>query len=350
MTESTTEKIAAVPLPVINPNQAFEDGFRLLLEQKNPGYAGAFGGRQALEGFVYTREEFSAFLDSLGLAHPGKAFPEKFKVSVKFSPIALFKKWIFSVTNKPYLKVSEREKEYERDFYLFMHQDYYCFQALTTNIAHEKYLLGVFERKQISDFTSDFKTTFDNEKKIVVYKDYLLRKVAVLKVPQNLAAGKLHDVKIAVFKDSRLAKFRLWVNRGAPITQVIKLGKGGKVPPPEKPSKAEKVSAVSKSKKAAGGSGASFKSGEDFRKEAIDFIKKFHNTKKKTNKSANISLGRINKIQVLVNLAAKYKDIPVKLQFNAKNELVIFDAKDMEIKTFSVAKNPKSNWLERKKA
>ncbi len=348
MMETIEEKPAPIPAVVINPNQSFEDGFRLLLEQKNPGYAGAFGGRQALEGFIYSREEMSTFLDSLGLAHPGKAFPDKFKVSVKFSPIALFKKWIFSVTNKPYLKVSEREKEYEKDFYLFMHQDYYCFQALTTNIAHEKYLLSVFERKQISDFTTDFKTTFDDERKIVVYKDYLLRKVAVIKVAQNLAIGKHHDIKIAVHKDSRLAKFRLWVNRGNPTTLQISLGKGGKAAP-EPVEKVEKVSSSAKTKKVAAGSSASFKSAEDFRKEAIDFIKKFHNAKKKTNKSANISLGRVNKIQVLVNLAAKYKDIPVKLQFNAKQELVIFDAKDMEIKTFSIAKNPKSNWLERKK-
>lgn len=342
MPDSKTAKSAPVPPPPPSPEVlALEEGLRQIVLNKNPGYANAFLFRPE-EKIRISREELLRIFDTLDIIMPNRNLPDEVEISIKFSPIALFKKWIFTVSNKNFLKVTEREKEFEREFYVFFYQDYLCFQSVTTNIAHEKFLLAVFEKKEIRDFTSEFKTYFNAEKKIVIFKDYLNRKTNSVKLSQPLLPKRLYDVKVSVNKDARSIRFKIWVNHGAPISQMIKFSKTRKVE--EKAGKATRAAQV----KEVEAPETSFKSSEDYRKEVLAMLAAVDKTKKKTNKFANVSLGRVNKIPVLINLASKYKDFPIKLQFTRNQELVIFDSKDMEVKTFAVAKNPKSNWLERK--
>ncbi|MBN8215836.1 MAG: hypothetical protein J0L75_04300 [Spirochaetes bacterium] len=380
MTETKAAKPAAVPqppppLPVAPVTSAppepappawkpLEDGLRQIVEHKNTHFASAFMGRTGdNHAITVTRDEFMAVLDRAGILPPARNVPDRFEVTVKFSPIALFKKWIFTLSNKRFLKVSERAKEFERDFYVFIHQDYVCFQALSTNIAHEKFLVTVFERKYIpepvrtregeapaaekkpvGDWTTEFRTYFNEEKKLVLFKDYLNRKASSVQFTQALVPGRLYDVKVSVVKDPKSAKFRVWVGGGAPVTHMIKFsGRRKATVVKSKPSPAAAASAKEPESQAAG-----FKSFEDFRKEVMDLLIKVNATKKKTNKFANISLGRVNKIPVLINLPSKYRDTQIKISLTKGQELVIFDLKDIEIRTYTVAKSPKSNWLEKK--
>ncbi len=339
MPEAKTVKSAPVPPPPPSAEvQALEDGFRQIVLNKNPGYANAFLFRPE-EKIRLTAADLLRICDSLEIVVPNRHLPDDLEISVKFSPIALFKKWIFTVSNKNFLKVTEREKEFEREFYIFFYQDFVCFQSVTTNIAHEKFLLTVFEKKEIRDFTAEFKTYFTTEKKIVLFKDYLNRKTSSVKLSQNLLPKRFYDVKVSVTKDSKSIRFKIWVNHGAPISQMIKFSKQ---------KRAEEKNTKAPQGKESQGAEASFKSSEDYRKEVIELLQSLDKGKKKTNKFANISLGRVNKIPLLINLASKYKDAPIKLHFTRNQELVILDSKEMEIKTFTVAKNPKSNWLEKR--
>jgi hypothetical protein len=378
MTETKAAKPAAVaqpptPLPVAPQTSAppepappvwkpLEDGLRQIVEHKNTHFASAFMGRTGdNHAITLTRDEFMGVLDRAGILPPARSVPDRFAITVKFSPIALFKKWIFTLSNRRFLKVSERAKEFERDFYVFIHQDYVCFQALSTNIAHEKFLVTIFERKYIpepvrvregespaaekkplGDWTTEFRTHFTEEKKLILYKDYLNRKASSVQFTQAIVPGRLYDIKISVVKDPKAAKFRVWVGGGAPVVHMIKFS-GRRKATAVKAKPALAAAAREPEREA-----AAFKSFEDFRQEVLGLLHKVNGTKKKTNKFANISLGRVNKIPVLINLPSKYRDTQIKISLTKSPELIIFDLKDIEIRTYTVAKSPKSNWLEKK--
>ena len=78
--------------------------------------------------------------------------------------------------------------------------------------------------------------------------------------------------------------------------------------------------------------------------EVIHLIKTFHNTSRLTNKFANIALGRVHKIPVLVNLANHYKDTLITMKY-ASETLHIHDQNKQLIKVLIITKSPKSNWL-----
>ncbi|MBL8994813.1 MAG: hypothetical protein JNM63_15810, partial [Spirochaetia bacterium] len=119
MPDSKTAKSVPVPPPPPSPEVlALEEGLRQIVLNKNPGYANAFLFRPE-EKIRISRDELLRIFDALDIIMPNRNLPDEVEISIKFSPIALFKKWIFTVSNKNFLKVTEREKEFEREFYVF---------------------------------------------------------------------------------------------------------------------------------------------------------------------------------------------------------------------------------------
>lgn len=311
----------------------FFTGLRKIVDHGNPGFADSFHNRGDDQlGYYFTNERFEEILDDLDIQKSVKAFPGEFILQIRFSPIVLFKRWIFSVSNKDFLKVSERNQEFEKDFYVYFLDGEPIFQPLTTNIAHEKFLIYVYEKDDISDYLTTFKTSFKDDKKLVLFKDISRKKLSAIKIEQPLTPGRLYPVKVQVVKDEKAIKFKYQVNGGPIQNQAIRLsGTSGK------------SSASGKSGKAS----AQEKTITEGRKKLEAMLKEMNGHLKETNRYANISLGRVEKIPVLINLASKYKNLEVRLEFK-KNEIHIYTNDGELIKEYRIHDTPKSNWLESK--
>ena len=305
-------------------------GIEIIQKEANTGFLTAFPSKNLnSQGFPILREQFKTILNEYDIEFFIQEIPDFFDLFIKFSPISQFKKWIFIISNHNYLAVSERNKEIKLEFFLMILKDRYIFQPISKNIAHERFLFYLFDREKIPQTTFTFSTFFDERKRIILYKDYEKRKVSSVKVIQNLMVNKLYNVKITLIKDSKSIRLKCQVQNGKVINHSIKFGYDKTT---------EKNSLLKTTR--------NFKSIEEYREDVLLLIKKIKNKNSSTNKFANISLGRINKIPLLVNLPSKYKNTDVILNFNKKEKLEIFDKKKGSLlKSFHISTNPSSNWL-----
>ena len=311
-------------------------GIKSTLERKNLGYLTAFSNKHDNEkGFPILRGPFLEVLEEFACTVNLRRLPEVFTLYIKYSPIAQFKRWIFTLSNKKFLAVSERAKEFEREFYFLKLKDKLFFQPILTNIAHEKFLLNLYEREKIPETITSFSTYFDDNKKLILYKDYLKKKISTVKINQELSSNTLYPVRVNYLKSFKGIKFRVTVNNGNRINHAVRISTIGETTKAKNPDKKPEPSKP-------------FKLLEEYRSEVVEVLKKFKETKKSTNKFANISLGRINKISVLVNLPSKIKNTPVIMTFNRKKELVVTSTSGEVLKIFVVSTSPRSNWLEKK--
>jgi len=314
----------------------FEHGVAEIAHLSNPGYAGAFPNHEInTNGILLNKGDFLKLLKNYKIDSYIKHFPDNFHVTIKYSPIALFKKWIFTFSDLRLLKVSDRKKGYTHEFFFLIIGTHLFFVPMITNVAHENFLLSLYEKTHCEQqFTARFNTYFSKEKKLALYKDYIKNKTTGVTLTQaDIHPGALYPVRIDVFRDTRGIKFRVQVNNNRhTVTHAIKLSRGGK--------RREAASSKIQTRM--------LKNAEDYRKEVFDLCKTFDQVTRSTNKFANIALGRINKIPVLVNLPAKYCNRPVKITISRNKEIIVFDEKNLLLKCFVISGNPKSNWLEKK--
>ena len=238
----------------------------------------------------------------------------------------------FIISNKSLLKVSERHLGFDGEFFLMNLSNKYHMLKVLSNIAHEKLLLTLYLKNEIIETTTHFSTFFDDTKKFTIYRDYANNKTYSIKHTSKLLPEKLYPIDLIYEKKNKEVLYQISINHDEKLVYTAKLGKAIKI---------EKTKVSSKKNTEA-------EATKDFKKEVIEIIKAAIKTKMATNKFANISLGRINKIPILINLSSKYKNVDVKLTFKKEKLLDIFDSKKMLIKSFNLANNPKSNWLERK--
>ncbi|HMB01234.1 MAG TPA: hypothetical protein VKS21_09630 [Spirochaetota bacterium] len=305
-------------------------GLETIIQEDNTGTLNSFSNNNKNDkGFLIDKKSFKKLLNKHNILYDNLKLPEFFYIYIKFSPIVLFKRWIFIISNKDLLKVSQRAHIYEKEFYLLKIKDSFKFIDIVSNIAHEKFLVTLFQRKNIPETTYKFRTSFNKKKELAIYKDYFKSKTSSIVLKQRLEPEKSHDIAVSVIKDANLIKYRISVNRGKKINCSIRVSKS-------KSKTTIKKSVIS-----------DFKSIADYRNEAESIIKQAAGKKLKTNKFANISLGRVNRIPILINLSSKYKNIPISFKISANDQLDIFNEKKVPIKSFRVASNPKSNWLER---
>ena len=308
-------------------------GIRCIVESKNPGYSTAFGNKQYNEkGFTFLKKPFIEILGEFECIEKKINLPDIFHFSIKYSPIAQFKKWIFILSNKDFLRVSEWGKKFEQEFYFLKIEDNFFFQPILKNIAHEKFLLNLYQRTKIPETIINFSTYFDKSKKLFLYKDYLQKKVSTVKLSQDLILNHLYDVKVHYLKSLKGIKFRVTIN-GEKINHSIKFSSNK--------NNEQNIKKSSRKK-------STDKTQEEYHEEVTEILKDFKNLVKSTNKFANISIGRVNKIPILINLPRKNKNMEVVIHFNTKKEIVVTTVKGEILKTFVISTSPNSNWLQKK--
>ena len=143
-----------------------KDGLQIITDNSNAGYQTAFPIKSLNnQGFTIFRDSFLKLLSEFEGVSNVKNLPDFFELKIKYSPIAQFKKWIFLISNRKFLMVSERKKEFENEFYFLFLDGNLFFQPIITNIAHEKFLLNLYDREKIPETTTTFSTFFDDKKK-----------------------------------------------------------------------------------------------------------------------------------------------------------------------------------------
>ena len=315
----------------------FQRGFATLFERKNSGYSVAFPNNKLNTiGLFFQLEDFKTLLGELNVTATWNVLPKEFVITLKYSPIALFKKWIIVISNEKLLKPHERENKFQKEFFfLFIDNNPYLF-SLTTNIAHERFLLDVFQKPTIEDYSVNFRTFINHDKKIVIYKDYEKKKISTISLKGQFQEKRPYVVKIRVVKSNSVIKFRVLVGSTYKANHVVKLKNVS--------DKNIKLETISKMK-----DDVFYKEIKEYRKEVFNLLESKQEEIFETNKHANISLGRINKTSILVNLPKKYANFQVKVVIDRENQKVkIVDIKNKQLKVFSVSMSPKSNWLEGK--
>lgn len=336
--------------------QYFSSGIERIIQNGNTGYLPAFFNSLINEeGIRYTQESFKKIMDDNDVLCNWKVLPLDFQITIRLSPIALFKKWVIQISNRPLIKISEygTSKMYEREFFFIFIEDQIYLFPITNNLSHERFLYRLYFRESFKEKNITFNTYFNDQRKLIVYKDYYKRKVYTVPFPgKNFIKNKLYSVRISVIKDENVIRYLIFVN-GQKITHMVKVGKRSKVLAKlENPSaivdKIDGIDIKSKAKsKKRRISGDEKLSLADFRREVIDILCKSHQKEFETNKFANVSLGRTHSVPILINLSQKYKNIQIKLFFKSKEEILQIFSGSQLIKTFSVSFSPKSNWLER---
>ena len=318
---------------LLKDKQYFREGIDLMLEHDNCGYLPAFPSEKINQKGVFFRaEEFKELLDDFEISANINldALPEDFSVFIKYSPISLFKHWIFTISNADEVKISERSAAFEKDFFFLIIDDFPHLFSVMTNIAHESFLVNLYQRDEVEPKMVTFSTFLQQGKKLVVYKDYKEKKVSMISLKKAINSDRMHQIQISLVKTEEKIKYNVRV-RGVKevISHAIRLKKVEK----------KKESAVSKEEMT--------KVLQEYRKETISILEKLQGKSEKINKHANLSLGRVNKVPILINLPKKYADEIVGFTFDAKKEiLTISSNKGKTIKSFKVAPIPKSNWLE----
>ncbi len=320
----------------------FIEGLDSILSSGNVGRLGAFQNKNFNDkGFLFEKEDFINLLKQKSISISDVTLPQKFLVKIKFSPISLFKKWIFYISNDSLLKISERKDRFEKDFFLYEKGGIYSFFMLTTNIAQERFLYHLYEKEDLKDYQIHFNLAFDENRKLILYKDYLNKKEYGIFLDESIPIRKLQKIEMIIDKDSQGISYTLCTGCLKRSYYFFDLKEDEK-----KLKKLDELKPVKKK---------SMKLSNQVLPEKnyveIDaFLKSFDGINKSTNQFANISLGRINRIPVLINLSNSYKNTLIVIKYHEENRVLnILDQKGSVIKSFLVSKNPKSNWLKRAK-
>ncbi|BBM89370.1 hypothetical protein COTS27_01069 [Spirochaetota bacterium] len=256
--------------------------------------------------------------------------PEQFIITIRKSPIALFKRWIFNISDKPLLSILHRSSGTERDFFPLILKKQLNITPITSNIAHERFLISVYSRKKLEEYKIALSTQLIEGKKLVIYKDYAKKKISTLTLKKPLLPNKVYPISIVVKREPSKIKFHVTIANKHAADHVIKF-------------KRSSVSSAHERKLL-----ESNKFYDENRKKVINIIKGFDNQTVKTNNYANISLGRVAKIPILITLPERTKNAntEVKILFSEKQKIIKVRNKNNEIlKTVTICNPPKSNWL-----
>lgn len=308
----------------------FSDGLGLMFEHESCGYLPAFPSESLNQkGIFFKKEDFEDLLNDLDVKCNLASLPDYFRVFIKYSPIVLFKYWIFTISNVDKVKISERSSAFERDYFFLIIDDFPQLFSITTNIAHERFLANLYWQQEIPIRRVTFSTFLQQGKKLVVYRDYRERKVSTVSVKKALQINKIYPISIVFMKTADRIKFSVQIDGGDKINHVVRLKKSVKEAGKERLKKdTEEIL-------------------KKYRDEAIGIVEKMNGETRELNKHANLSLGRVNKVPILINLPRKNANITIHLSFDKEKEvLTIWDESKKEIKSFQIASAPKSNWLE----
>ena len=370
-----------------------------IIEASNPGNLAAFqDSNRNREGMLFEKDDFIAAMEEKNIYINPSGYPEEFMVMLKYSPISLFKKWIMILSNQVLLKTKEKHtRPFRREFFFYKQdKDNYYFYPLATNATHERFLLTVYEKPVIVDQHFNFKTFFNEEKKLVLYKNYHKRKVASLFFDKKaiIIPGQLYAVSVHVNKTPYRINYRvtvqhvksdisyeIWLHKDKAgilrkeerdkilLDQQQSEGESKNVKEKSTHQKAELTSNLGaddnkhiddKNKKfklqkrdskpaPAKGNNVSAEQLQIYRNDVIALINRFSKEVHRTNKFGNISLGRIFKTPILINLSSRYKNAYINIDYNDATSIVsIKDKEGKVLKSFKLSIDPKSNWLESK--
>ncbi len=333
-------------------HEYFRKGLIEIINNDNSGYVPAFGSQiKNAQGIFFKIEDFKEIIESYNVLINTRSLPDEFFLKIKYSPISLFKKWIFIFTDEG---VKDKKKSgfsfdfFRKEYFLMSINNEFSFFQISSNIAHESFLFNLYKNEKLEEHNITFQTQFNDEKKLIIYKNYEKRKINTVNLPKsfNILKNRPYQVKVSVIKNPKGARFKIKINENK-IDHLIRLEKitdkaKNLELSTENESKVEKfkMDSPDKPKK-------DIASLNDLRKEVIKILKENHGSKQKTNKFANVSLGRVNKITVLINLSKKYQDQEITMFYNESNENFEIHIEEKLIKTFMVSYSPRSNWLEK---
>ena len=291
----------------------FIEGLDSILSSGNVGRLGAFQNKNLNQkGFLFEKEDFINLLKEKSITISDVKLSQKFLLTIKFSPISLFKKWIFCISNYSLLKVSERQDRFEREFFLYEKEGIYSFLMLTTNVAQERCLHHLYEKEDLKDYQMSFNLAFDEKRKFILYKDYLNKKEYGIFLDESVPIRKLQKINMIVDKDSKGITYTLCMDSlqhyyffdlQEDEKRIKKLDK-------LKPAK----------KKSMRGSNQVLCEKNYIEIDA--FLKSFDGINKSTNQFSNISLGRVNRIPVLINLSNSYKNTLIVIKYHEESRVL----------------------------
>lgn len=322
----------------------FQNGLLKIIEQKNYGCLSVFLDKELnKKGFEFTREKFMDLLDDFGLLIDETVpLPERFIVGVAYGSVAGFNKWIFSIFNKKFTMRSDKSAHFDKSFYLIASESTHKFIPIQYNVIYEKFLLNLYEKKRIKKTFLKFNLVLESSD-FVLYKDYKNGRKIAIEVDADMRKsfdGRV-EVKMMYARNPKAIEYRIKLGeRRYKYSLTFNedgsfQGEGGVWKHKKSPSK------TSKKKKSAA-------ENELFDK-VIEMIESACGRKMLANQHANISLGRVGGIQVLVNLPVKkFANTEIDFKLINKEELQILKGGAI-IKVLYLTRTPKSNWLVGKK-
>ena len=317
------------------------NGIETIISQDHPGSYQAFKKTFVnSNSFFFVKKELMNMLkDDFKCIHRDlEDAPEYLTIKIKLSPIANFKRWIINVCDFQKKSISTTTL-YNKDFYFLKVDDQWFFNQILTNIAHEKFLLYLFQNKIENNNIYEFQTFLDEKNKITFYRDYRSLKQYQVEFDSQFIFDKVYFFQVKIERSEGLISYYIDVrNASKGLIKKIKLDDGP-------------IQVASIKKNNPKGSILSLEDINNYKKDVLAIINSIDDEVKETNKFANISLGRICKIPVLVNLSSKYKCIKVNIQYkciDSIDELWVSEENGELIKIFVISNQPRSNWLEKK--
>ena len=304
------------------------EGLAQMIEHENCGYLPAFPSeKKNTKGLFLPSDDFIALLEDSEVKFSLSGIPSQFKLYIKYSPIALFKRWIFHISTVDLLKISERKDAYNRDFFFLILEDIPHLFPMTSNVAHESFLESIYLKNSEEVVHHSFSCPLVTGKKLVIYKDYKNRKVSSVTFTKIVKPKKMHNFKVSYAKSQQNIRFNILVDNKHKFKHLVRLKK--------EEEKGKKVEADANLLKKLG----------DYRLKSQKLLEEVHEKNMESNRHANISLGRVNKVPLLVNLPKRFADTTVFLKYNKSTETLEIYYDEKLIKSFQISPSPKSNWL-----
>ncbi len=329
------KKLVYINTPELNHEHIsyLEKGFFDIIKNDNCASLEAFPSDVLNKrGIFLTDEAFKQIASTFEADCNFSLVPSKFILSIRKSPISLFKRWIFCISEKPLLSISQRAYGSERDFFPLFLKNRLNIVPITTNIAHERFLLAVYSRKKLEKYTVDLHTQLSDGKKLVIYKDYAKKKISTLTFRKTLLRNKAYPINITVMRELGKIKFKVVVAKKYTAEHSIGFKK------PISSSELERDLYENK------------RLYEENEKKVLAIMKKHDGRKMQTNNYANIALGRVARVPILITLPDRERNanISVSLHYITKTrQLEVKDVHGNIVKMVTVSTPPKSNWLKR---
>lgn len=291
------------------------------------------------EGILFSREEFLQVLKKVKISFlSAKNIPKTFNVYIQKSPIIHFRKWLISIDNRKLIK-TKRDFFDIKYFVSYLRNNKFMLSQVNYNISYESSLYTMYSSEDSVSKNCAFRFSL-TKPKFTIYRDYQNNKTVEIDLPKSISKKILSSqtflANIFFIRNKSVLKYKIKIND---TEQYYNL----------------KVSELKLLKK----SNDKFFNEDELSDDTInsqkntitDILLKCNNQKFKTNDFSNISLGRVAKVPILVNLSKKYKNIEVHIKYNEKEEVLDVFAKNKKelIKSFRVAEDVKSNWLEKNK-